>query len=130
MKGPLLEAQNQAKTHPLFFVYVACFLSLKCHWYENAVFLCSPHLKCPLCRSPVAPPCTALKSFHHSSSAASRGPCKPTAIGELRSGNTRVLCHSQALLLCGRPGTEAFSCTADAALGHIWSGRGSVQRFA
>lgn len=126
MEGPLLEAQNQAKTRPLFFVSLACFLSLERHWYENAIFLCSLRLKCPSCHSPVATPCTSLKSFHHSSSAASHGPWKPTATGELYSGNARVLCRSQALLLCRRPGTETFSCTADAALGHIWSGRGSA----
>lgn len=127
MDEPLLEAQSHAEICPLFFVSLACFLSLKCHWYENAIFLCSLHLKCPLCHSPLATPCTSLKALCHSSCTACHTPCKPTATGEIYSGNDRVLCHSLALLLCRGPDTEPFFCTADAALGHIWSASGSLR---
>ena len=127
MEEPLLEAQNQAEIRPLFFISFACFLSLKCHWYENGIFLCSLHLKCPLYRSPLATPCTSLKSLCHSSCTACHSPCKPPATGEICSGNDRVLCRSLALLLRRGPDTETFLCTGDAACGHIWNASGSAQ---
>lgn len=84
-------------------------------------------LECPLYQSPLVTPCASLKALHRSSGTASHSPCEPTATGEIRWGNDRVLCPSPAVLLCRGPDTEAFFCAADAALGHIWSASGSVR---
>lgn len=71
------------------FISLACFLPRKCHWYKNAFFHCSLHLKCPVHPSPLATPMHFTKPPPYSSCMASHSHCQPTTTGK-RIGQWQV----------------------------------------